>query len=620
MQLNTQQKIAVSHSKGPCIVTAVPGSGKTAVLTSRVIELVQNGQAEPRNILCLTFTNKAAEEMKSRIAHFLGEQSSQIWISTFHRLCLAILRKHGSLIDLPPNFSIYASKEQDELMTKLARMHEYETSRYAIQKLTKAVNDFREDIVDFEQHIQELNPVEASIIQDYQETLNELNAVDFSGMLYKAWLILKNNPAVGESMAKRFRYVLVDEFQDTNHVQYDIVQKIAIHDNLFVVADFNQSIYSFRGAKPQNLKRFVEEHKETKQITLPRNYRSTQPILQAAQNLIRNNNDAREVELYSDRGSGQSVRVSSFMEPEQESTMVVYNILSQRKVYGYDWKDFAILYRANSLSRSPEMALRNREIPYRVVGGFSFFDRLEIKTTMSYLALISNPHDTINFARAVTNPKRGVGDDTIGKLEKTCLHTGESILSASKKVSEIPKVSKKAQTNLNKFVEMIEKYRAQEGKVPLSVLTENLIKESGYYEQVKKIDEEEDGEKSRTENLEEFLSGIAEFEGRRPNCTVSDYLQSIQLLTNDIKDEEEDVVKLLTMHGAKGLEWSSVYVIGVESGMVPHSRSSTEEEIREERRLLYVAMTRAKDHLQLSYCDSRRRRMAGRSYFLDEIE
>ena len=265
------------------------------------------------------------------------------------------------------------------------------------------------------------------------------------------------------------------------------------------------------------------------------------------------------------------------------------------------------------------MALRNRGIPYKVVGGFSFFDRMEIKTTLSYLSLLSNPHDTINFARAVSNPKRGVGDDTIGKLEKSCSSSGESILSISKKSGEIPKISKKAQSSLHEFTQMIEKYQEQEGKIPLSVLAENLIKESGYYKQVNKIDEEENGEKSRTENLEEFISGIAEFESRRPKCTIADYLQSIQLLTNDTKDDEEDVVKLLTMHGSKGLEWSSVHIIGVENGTLPHSRSKTLEEISEERRLLYVAVTRAKDHLQLSYCDYRRRRMAGRSYFLDEI-
>ncbi|MHA2279377.1 MAG: ATP-dependent helicase [Promethearchaeota archaeon] len=612
--------MAVSHHDGPCIVTAVPGSGKTRVLTSRAIALVKERDILPRNILCLTFTNKAANEMKERVAASLGSSAGQIWISTFHRLCLAILRKHGSLIDLPSNFSVYAAKEQDELMTKLARMHEYDPiSKYSIQKLTKAINDFREDIVDFEQHLQELNPLEVAIVKDYQETLDELNAVDFSGMLYKAWLILKENPAVCKAMANRFKFVLVDEFQDTNHVQYDILQRIAIHQNLFVVGDFQQCIYEWRGAKPENLKKFTKDFPSSSHIILPRNYRSTTPILRAAQNLIRNNYDARDVELHSDRGQGPNVRVSPFVDAEQEATIIAHNIQDLRHSHGYQWKDFAILYRANSLSRSPEMALRNRSMPYCIVGGFSFFDRMEIKTALSYLSLLVNPYDSINFARAVMNPKRGIGNDTIGKLEKLAETGSDPILNVCR-TAKIPGMSSRAKTNLSKFVDLVDWYKSREGKIPLSTIAENLLKESGFYDQVKAIDKSEDNEKTRSENLDELIAGIAEFEERRSQPSVANYLQSIQLLTNDLQEEdEEDAIKLLTMHSAKGLEWPCVYVIGVERGRVPHAKAEAEGSTNEERRLLYVAMTRAKDYLHLTYCQTRRKRPAGRSYFLDEI-
>jgi len=620
MKLNPEQTLAVSHHQGPCIVTAVPGSGKTRVLTERVIDLVNKRKVEPRNILCLTFTNKAANEMKERIAASLGEVAGKVWVSTFHRLCLAILRKHGSLIDLPSNFSVYSQKEQDELMTKLARIHEYDSiSRFAIQRLTKAVNDFREDIVDFEQHLQELNHVEASIVEDYQETLDKLNAVDFSGMLYKAWLILKENPAVGESMGKRFQYVMVDEFQDTNHVQYDIVRKIALHGNIFVVGDFQQSIYGWRGAKPENLQNFKEDYEKASTITLPRNYRSTTPILQGAQNLIRNNDDAQDVELHSDRGSGPDIKVDSFFNPEQEAATVAQRIQILRNNAGYDWKDFAVLYRANSLSRSPEISLRSRGIPYRILGGFSFFDRTEIKTALSYLSFLANPHDSINFARAIQNPKRGIGNDTIGKLEKVCEKTKEPIVTALGSPM-LPKISSKAKANLGQFLEMIEKYKDMQGDVPLSELAEGLMKDSGYYDQVKAMDKNEESDKSRLENLDEFIAGIAEFESRRSDPTVADYLQSIQLLTNDDREDvdNEDSVKLLTMHSAKGLEWPCVNIIGVERGYLPHAKAE-DRGIAEERRLLYVAMTRARDVLFMSHCVSRRRRPTGPSEFLDEI-
>ncbi len=619
MNLNEQQKLAVAHHLGPCIVTATPGSGKTGVLTSRVIALIKEKNVDPRNILCLTFTNKAANEMKERILAELAQDNvdaGSIWISTFHKLCLAILRKHGHLIDIPPNFSIYSSKEQEELMGKIARMRGYEnSSKYAIMHLIKAVNDFREDIVDFEQHIQELKPTEVDIVKEYQETLDELNAVDFSGMLYKSWLLLKSHPVVVESLSKRFKFVLVDEMQDTNHIQYDIIKCIANHGNLFVVGDTNQSIYSFRGAKPENLQQLRKDFENVSEVVLPRNYRSTSPILEAAQNLIRNNEDAKNVELHSDRGSGASIKISDHMYPEDEAEWVAFQIKALRQTYNYAWKDFAVLYRMNSLSRAPEMTFRANNIPYRILGGFSFFDRMEIKAALSYLTLLVNPRDTINFNRAITHPKRGLGGESIGRLEFICKN-GESIIDAARNSQDV-KLTTKARSNLKIFVDMIDKY--SDKKCKLSELAEGLIKESGLYEYIKTLPEKTEADKSRLENLDELIAGIAEFEQRRSKCSLVDYLQSIQLIVTKDEDSNDDTVKLLTIHSAKGLEWPCVNVIGVEQGCMPHARAESEQGVAEERRIMYVSITRSKSHLGLSYCHTRRRRSAGKSQFLDEI-
>jgi DNA helicase-2/ATP-dependent DNA helicase PcrA len=538
--------------------------------------------------------------MKERILLELAQDNvdaGSIWISTFHKLCLAILRKHGHMIGLSANFSIYSSREQEDLMGKIARMRGYEnTSKYAIMHLIKAVNDFREDVIDFEQHIQELSPTEVDIVKEYQETLDELNAIDFSGMLYKSWLLLKNNPVVVESLSKRFKFVLVDEMQDTNRVQYDIVKLISGHDNIFVVGDVQQSIYGFRGAKPENIQRLRKDFNDVNEVTLPRNYRSTSFILEGAQRLIRNNKDATSVELHSDRGTGATIRVSDHMYPEDEAEHLVFQIKSLRQAHGYNWKDFSVLYRMNSLSRAPEMALRANGIPYRILGGFSFFDRMEIKAALSYLTLLVNPRDTINFNRAITHPKRGLGGESVGRLETMC-KDGGSIIEASRNSQDV-KLTAKARANLKTFVDMVDRYTGKDCK--LSEIAEGIIKESGLYNYIQTLPEKTEADKSRLENLDEFIAGIVEYEKRRPKCSLVDYLQSIQLIaTGDDEDESEDAVKLLTIHSAKGLEWPCVNIIGAEKGCIPHVRAANEQEVAEERRLMYVAMTRAESHLNI---------------------
>jgi len=365
----------------------------------------------------------------------------------------------------------------------------------------------------------------------------------------------------------------------------------------------SNSIYGWRGAKPENIQQLHKDFDDVSEVVLPRNYRSTSSILDAAQRLIRHNKDAEDVELHSSRGGGATVKVTSHAHPEEEADRLIFHIKSLRQIYDYDWKDFAILYRTNSLSRAPEMALRTKGIPYRIVGGFSFFDRMEIKAAISYLTLLVNPHDTINFNRAITHPKRGLGGESIGRLELLC-ENGDSIIDVARN-SESVKLTAKARANLKTFVSMIDRYKNKDCK--LSELAEGIIKESGLYEFVKTLPEKTITDKSRLENLEEFIAGIIDFEQNRPDSTLVDYLQSIQLVITGDDDASDNSIKLLTIHSAKGLEWPCVNIIGVENGCIPHPKAESERGAAEERRLMYVAMTRSRDILHISYCKKRRK-------------
>lgn len=626
MQLNEEQAQAVSHYEGTCIVTAVPGSGKTHVLTSRVIELITNRGVDPRSILCLTFTNKAANEMKERVTVALEKKpdvnSSLVWISTFHRLCLAILRKHGHLIGLPPHFTIYPSKDQADLITKIARMNGYEDiSKITVKVLAKAVNDFREDMLDLDKACQELDALESTIVKEYLKELDKSHLVDFSGMLYKAWLLLSQHPNVAASLSNRFQYVLVDEMQDTNRIQYDIIKRIASHQNLFVVGDVQQSIYGFRGAKPENLNKIRTDFSDVSEVVLPRNYRSTSQILALAEALIHNNHDAHSVKLISNKGDGSDPHIISCSNPEEEASRVAHKIIQMKKQLGYQWHDFAVLYRLNSMSRSLEMVFRANDIPYRIVGGFSFFDRTEVKTTLSYLSLLTNSSDTVAFARAVKTPRRGIGDVMIGKLERIVQESGTPILDICTE-EHLSEFHAKPKANLLKFARTVQKYKDQlkAGK-SLSEVADGLIRDSGYYDMLKKsaISDHKENQ-PRLENVQEFVVGIEEFEAANPQSRMEDYLQSVQLLS-DLREKEKDAdaVVLLTMHSSKGLEWPCVFVIGVEQGTIPHYLSIKEGNLEEERRLLFVSMTRAMSHLQMSHCFVRRNNHVNRSSFLDEI-
>lgn len=602
MNLNPEQKLAASHFNGPCIVTSVPGSGKTSTLTARVINLINN-KVNPRNILCLTFTNKAANEMKERVTHHIGEQASQVWISTFHSFFLAILRKHGNLIGLPPNFSLYDEKDQLALLEKVARMRECEINSAGISFLAKVANDCRENLEDLSDNA-DLSDEHKEIIKEYFSCLKEFNAVDFSGILHYTYAILKNNEPVRKALADRFQFILGDEWQDTNTIQYEVIKMIASHQNLFVVADPQQSIFEFRGAKPENLNKMKRDFINTKEITLLRNYRSTSNILKCAQSLIRKNHDAKSVELISVHGQGSDVNFCVYASPEYESTGIANRIMELKDQYGYKWNDFAILYRSNMLSKVPEMTFRRMNVPYKIYGGFSFFDRSEIKTSLAYLSFLANAHDTIAFSRCIQTPKRQIGPSVIGKLERVCQDHKISILAACKKADLIDGISKSARKSLDDFLGVVEKYRHTTGKIGKTA--SEFLKEVGYYDYMKTESEKDADFKRRVDNIDELLLSVSDYELQKPNPTLSDYLHSVEIMTSDTKESDEDSVSLLTMHSAKGLEWKAGFIIGAEQGIIPHKRSLAEGNIQEERRLMYVATTRFQKHLDISYCENRR--------------
>lgn len=599
MNLNPEQQKAVNHINGPCVVTSVPGSGKTRALTYRVINLLKH-QIDPYNLLCLTFTNKAAEEMRSRIYEQTGEMSKKIWIGTFHSLCVAILRKYGDRVGLSSSFSIYDDKDQLSLIEKIARMKGMDSNSYYSRSLAELINNWRESMPDHE-HFPADNSADNEILQEYLKTLDEFNAVDFSGLLDKTWMLLNDHQDVADMLSRRFKYISVDEAQDTNAIQYAIVNKLGSHGNVFIVGDIHQCIFSWRAARPENMEQFKKDFSNVNSITLHRNYRSKANILTASQKLIRHNSNASDVMLKAEKGLGGIVDVKSYYNPDIEAQQVARTIKKLKYERNFKWSDFAVLYRINSMSQPIEVMFKKEHIPYKIIGGFSFFDRLEIKNALSYLSLLTNPHDTIAFSRAIQSPKRGIADVVIGKIEKLCKDKHLSIFDAIK-TNEI-ELNSKQKIELNKFVNLFDKYKNQQNMLDIA---SGLLKDSGFYDYIQKISKEDLDYQKRSDNINELLVSINSYFTDNSTKTLTDYLQNISLLASNTEEDNEDSVQLLTCHSAKGLEWNVVMIIGAEDGKMPHYRCIDDnKQLEEERRLMYVSMTRSMECLHISYCLNR---------------
>lgn len=593
--LNPQQKEAVLHTNGPLLVLAGAGSGKTRVITYRIAHLLTQG-VKPENILGVTFTNKAADEMKKRVELLLGNFFSRprFWISTFHSACVRILRAHLKNY----NFTIYDEENQLSLVKEcLKEINLALQPKTVLSNISKA----KENLIK-PQEYQTANYFEEKIKQVYelyQTKLDENNALDFDDILMKTILLWQESPEILQLYQNRFKYILVDEYQDTNYIQYLFTKMLAQkHKNICCVGDDDQSIYSFRGADISNILEFEKDYDNVKIIRLEENYRSTEVILTIANRVINHNLSRKGKTLWTKKKGGSPVITYIASDEHAEASFVARKV-TEMSNQGIKLNDFAVLYRVNAQSRVLEEAFRRANIPYSLIGGISFYGRKEIKDVLAYLNIIANPQDTLSLKRIINVPARKIGKTTIQKIEEFGFQKGIPLYQALKQIDSADLLSKTTTTSIIKFVELMENFTKLKDSKSVLELTNEVIVKTGYMEDLQELEETD-----RIENIKEFLISIEEFEATNEDKTLEAFLSNISLYTNiDRWDNESNKVSLMTLHSAKGLEFPYVFITGVEEGLLPHFNADDEEE---ERRLCYVGMTRAKEQLFLSYAMNRR--------------
>lgn len=646
--LNDRQREAVEHRGGPLLVTAGAGSGKTRVLTRRIAHLLATGEARASEILAITFTNKAAAEMRERVTSLVGPSARFMQVSTFHSLCVRILRFHHEAAALKSTFSIYDAADSRRLMTMVADEAGIDTKRIPAKTLANRVSDLKNELIEPEEyasrsHRDPVSQAVATVYPLYQARLRAAHALDFDDLIMRAVQLLRDNAAVAEHYHRRFRHVLVDEYQDTNHAQYVLVTLLVGTGRdgidpaqLTVVGDSDQSIYAFRGATIRNINQFGEDFPGAREVVLDQNYRSTQNILSAANGVIAAGSGRSAKNLWTDQGSGDKVVINASASDRGEAQFVIREIETLHKA-GRPWSDFAIFFRTNAQSRLLEEALMGAGMPYRLIGGTKFYERKEIKDAIAYLRAVSNADDTVNIRRIVNEPRRGIGPRALGALETHAAtwdvsfgaaiahvwaaHTRDSgsdpaavaaDLVGVELGSDIPEVvglGKAARTNLAAFWQMLIDARAADaaGRPPAEIL-DTLMDSSGYLGVLQASDDPQDG--VRAENLAELHAVAEDFAVTSPEGSLADFLERVSLVADsDQLGSEGDVggdVTLMTIHTAKGLEFPVVFVTGMEDGTFPHSRSlGSADELDEERRLAYVAITRAREVLYLTRAGTR---------------
>ena len=630
--LNNEQREAVFCTEGPLLMLAGAGSGKTRSLTHRIAYLIEEKNVAPWNILAITFTNKAAQEMRERVDALVGYGSEDIWISTFHATCSRILRRHIDLLGYDRNFTIYDASDQKSLMKEVLKEMKIDTKQFperaVMSEISSAKNEYKSPLDYRNEYGSNFrNQRIADIYERYQKRLKENNALDFDDLLVKMVDLFQTNPEVLEYYQDRFRYIMVDEYQDTNTVQFLLVSLLAKkYRNLCVVGDDDQSIYKFRGANIYNILNFEKVFPDAQVIRLEQNYRSTQNILNAANGVIANNKGRKEKRLWTENPKGELVHFKQYDTEYEEAEGVVSGIkfLSMR---GVEYKDMAILYRTNAQSRIFEEKLKQKNIPYAIVRGISFYDRKEIKDLMSYLKVVDSGLDDLSVKRIINVPKRGIGQTTINRLQEFAILNQMSFLDAVFNADEIPEVAR-ALAKLRKFAEMIEEFREYSSEHGISELLEHILEVTQYRAELET--EGTDESISRLEDIEELFNDIIYYEEEEEKSNLRDFLAEKDMYTLnagiDNLEEENNKVLLMTLHNAKGLEFDNVFLGGMEEGVFPGfgaMLSGDESEIEEERRLCYVGITRAKQRLFLSA--AKRRMLRGQtqynrhSRFIDEI-
>lgn len=612
--LNDPQKEAVLHGQGPLLVLAGAGSGKTRVLIYRVAHLISRGMA-PWNILAVTFTNKAAKEMKYRVERMLGPAAGKVWVATFHSTAAQILRSRIHLLGYSRDFTIY--DEDDSLKAIKAVMKELDIDPKAISPkwMRSKIDSAKRNRMKFSEQIEYESGVMRNVPRialAYEEKLKAANALDFNDLLLYNLLLFEKFPEVLKEYQERFRYILVDEYQDTNEVQYLIVKNLASgHGNICVVGDEDQSIYGWRGANMENILNFANDFPGARLIKLEQNYRSKRNIIEAASAVISNNTRRTPKKLWTENEDGQKIQLREANDERAEARHVVEQVL-RLKSKGYSLRDMAVLYRTHAQSRSIEDEVRSVNMPYSVYGGVRFYDRKEIKDIIAYLRVLVNPSDEVSMLRIINEPPRGIGPGTVQKLkqiaEENNITLSEALYMAAQK-SGLPKRVGEKVAAFQAFIETARK-KAETGD-SLVKLVESVLKKSGYEDSL--IEEATMEAQTRLENLDELMNAVSEYEKTEENPTLSDFLEKVALYSDiDEYDSEQGSLSLMTLHNAKGLEFPVVFMVGMEEGLFPHERSLEEEEygedigpVEEERRLCYVGMTRAKEILYLSYARTR---------------
>lgn len=601
-KLNEMQRRAVTTTDGAILILAGAGSGKTRVITNKIAYLIEEKNVNPYNILAITFTNKAAKEMLSRVEEMIGEDSRRVWISTFHAFCSKVLRIEAHHLNYDNNFTIYDTTEKQTLIKNCMDTLDYSKQSISPSLIASEISKSKDSMIDAHEYENTyesdyIGSKIAKVYSLYQQELKKNNAMDFDDLIYNCIRLFKEHKDVLEKYQFKFKYIMVDEYQDTNYSQYLLIKMLSeMHKNICVVGDDDQSIYTWRGADIRNILEFEKDFDNVLQIKLEQNYRSTSNIINAAHSVIKKNNERKEKKIWTDANDGEKIKLYSATSERDESNYVAVNIKKMVDNQGYDYKDFAVLYRANSLSRTYEEAFMKYGIPYKIFGGLKFYDRMEIKDILAYFRIIDNKFDDISLKRIINVPKRSIGAKTIEKIEAYARQNNMSILDAMDEVDDIVSTTK-TRESVKKFKLLISSLKALANVLPVSELLDKVLENTNY----RKVYLEENSieNQSRLENIEELKSVVKEFELNSEDKTLSAFLQNATLSTDiDEKIKNDNYVSLMTIHSSKGLEFRAVFLVALEEDIFPSSRSILEEsKLEEERRLCYVAITRAKEKL-----------------------
>ncbi len=625
--LNPVQREAVLHNRGPLLIFAGAGSGKTRVLTHRIAYLIEEQNVYPRNIFAVTFTNKAAQEMKERIERLVTANTGRsLWVGTFHSTCARLLREYGDAIDLPSNFVVYDDSDQLVVVRECLRQLSLDDKKFTPRSLLSHISRAKEKRISPEDYAKTytgfFEGICAKVYPLYQAKLRQNNALDFDDLIVETVRLLENSPESLMRLQDRFKYILVDEYQDVNQVQYEFLQLLAKkHRNICVVGDDDQSIYLFRGANVGLILQFEEDYPEAKVLKLEQNYRSTKTILSAAHGVVSNNRGRKDKKLWTDNEDGTPIHRYEAENEQEEAVWIAQQIRREVQEGARKWSDYAVLYRTNAQSRIFEEVFLNWSAPHRIVGGLRFYERKEIKDIIAYLRVIHNPADSVSLRRVLNVPTRGIGATSIAALDEEMQFSGRTFWEVLKEANGFSQIQARTRIRMAEFVAIIESLR--KGGMSVTEITRGVLEKSGYLAMLQ--EEKTIENQSRLENVKELLSVTLDFEKQTESPTLGLFLEQVALISDiDSLDASADAITLMTLHSAKGLEFPVVFLAGLEEGVFPHVRSlESDRELEEERRLCYVGITRAQRELYVTYAN-RRTLFGGISYnapsrFLKEI-